>query len=172
MGSLSLDLDPGGQNRPTKIYIKKLIHFLKCWMFFEGWRLLLYLGRPLWSPREKQPVLEQTNINKIFGCIFFFLNFWSSKPWIRIRINLKCWIYICFRIRIQWIRIHNTAVTQRSREDPVLTTKLQKNLLLRPGLPEVNFSLRCQVHLHRALQILDEVLQSMPVGDRRARHPE
>ena len=29
-----------------------------------------------------------------------------------------------------------------------------------------------QVHLHRALQILDEVLQSMPVGDRRLRHPE
>lgn len=29
-----------------------------------------------------------------------------------------------------------------------------------------------EVHLHRALQILDEVLQSMPVGDRRLRHPE
>ena len=27
-----------------------------------------------------------------------------------------------------------------------------------------------QVHLHRALQILDEVLHSMPLGDRRGRH--
>ena len=27
-----------------------------------------------------------------------------------------------------------------------------------------------EVHLHRALQILDEVLHSMPVSDRRARH--
>ncbi|XP_023340149.1 mothers against decapentaplegic homolog 4 [Eurytemora carolleeae] len=29
-----------------------------------------------------------------------------------------------------------------------------------------------EVHLHRALQILDEVLQSMPVGGPRVRHPE
>jgi MAD (mothers against decapentaplegic) family protein 4 len=27
-----------------------------------------------------------------------------------------------------------------------------------------------EVHLHRALQILDEVLHSMPLGDRRGRH--
>jgi hypothetical protein len=33
---------------------------------------------------------------KIFSCIFFF-SFWSSKPWIRIRIHVKCRI----RIRIQ-----------------------------------------------------------------------
>jgi len=29
-----------------------------------------------------------------------------------------------------------------------------------------------EVHLHRALQILDEVLHSMPVGDRRIRHSD
>jgi MAD (mothers against decapentaplegic) family protein 4 len=29
-----------------------------------------------------------------------------------------------------------------------------------------------EVHLHRALQILDEVLHSMPVGDRRVRHSD
>ncbi len=31
--------------------------------------------------------------------IFFFFNFWSSKPWIRI--HLKCWF---------WIRIHNYGI--------------------------------------------------------------
>jgi len=29
-----------------------------------------------------------------------------------------------------------------------------------------------EVHLHRALQILDEVLHSMPAGDRRPRPPD
>jgi hypothetical protein len=29
-----------------------------------------------------------------------------------------------------------------------------------------------EVHLHRALQILDEVLHSMPAGERRARHSD
>jgi len=29
-----------------------------------------------------------------------------------------------------------------------------------------------EVHLHRALQILDEVLHSMPAGDRRQRHSD
>jgi hypothetical protein len=40
-----------------------------------------------------------------------FLNFWSSKPWIRIRItiHLKCWI----RIRIPLIQIKNTAASSK-----------------------------------------------------------
>ncbi len=30
------------------------MHVLKCWMFsFEGGRLLLEFGRPLWRPRDK-----------------------------------------------------------------------------------------------------------------------
>ncbi len=48
--------------------------------------------------------------------LYFFLHFWSSKPWIRIRIriHLKCWIRIQVRlkcwnwIRIQWIRNRKT----------------------------------------------------------------
>ncbi len=42
------------------------------------------------------------NIKK-FSAVNFFSNFWSSKPWIRIRsaFNLKCWI------QNQWIRIRN-----------------------------------------------------------------
>ncbi len=44
---------------------------------------------------------------KNFSCTFFF-NFWSSKPWIRIWIHLKCWIRVCIWIWIQLIRIHNT----------------------------------------------------------------
>ncbi len=39
----------------------------------------------------------------------FFLHFWSSKPWIRIQIHLKCLMRIFIRIWIQWIRIHDTA---------------------------------------------------------------
>jgi hypothetical protein len=30
--------------------------------------------------------------NTNFSAVFFFLNFWSSNPWIRIRIHLTCWI--------------------------------------------------------------------------------
>ncbi len=36
---------------------------------------------------------KKFNSFSIFICNFF-LNFWSSKPWIRIRIDLKCWIRI------------------------------------------------------------------------------
>ncbi len=43
-----------------------------------------------------------------FSAVNFFCNFWSSKPWIRIRsgsvFSLKCWI----RIRIKLIQIRNT----------------------------------------------------------------
>ncbi len=46
-----LDPDPGGQNCPTKLEKIKKFNGLKCWMFsFEGLRLLLWLGRPLWRP--------------------------------------------------------------------------------------------------------------------------
>jgi hypothetical protein len=48
------DPDPGGQIWPTKVAKKSEIHVLKCWMFsFESWRLLLYLGRPLFRPRYR-----------------------------------------------------------------------------------------------------------------------
>jgi hypothetical protein len=37
-----------GKNYPENF------HLLKCWMFFsEGWRLLLWLGRPVWRPWDK-----------------------------------------------------------------------------------------------------------------------
>ncbi len=47
---------------------------------------------------------------KKFQLYFFFLTFWSSKPWIQIhiRIPLKRWVRIRIQIRIQWIRIHNS----------------------------------------------------------------
>jgi hypothetical protein len=45
--------------------LRDKFNFLKCWMFsFEGWRLLLQLGRPLWRPRE-------SGISNIFSCSFF-----------------------------------------------------------------------------------------------------
>jgi hypothetical protein len=54
------DPDPEGGKRPTKVEKIKKFQVLKCWMFpFEGWRL--------------------------FFAVHVF-NFWSSKPWIRIRI--------------------------------------------------------------------------------------
>ncbi len=43
---------------------------------------------------------------------FFLFNFWSSNPWIRIHINLKCWI----GIRIEPMRIHSTGRTRSSDE--------------------------------------------------------
>jgi hypothetical protein len=56
----SVHPDPGSESgsRRTKMTHKnikvKKIHVFKCWMFsFEGWRLLLELGRPFWRPRDK-----------------------------------------------------------------------------------------------------------------------
>jgi hypothetical protein len=48
--------DPGGKKWRTKIGKNFRFHVLKFWMFsfsFEGWRLLLELGRPFWSPRDR-----------------------------------------------------------------------------------------------------------------------
>ncbi len=59
---------------------------------------------------SKLQFLSNKKIKKKNFQLYFFQNFCSSKPWIRIRnrIHLKCWNWIRIRIRIQWIQIHNT----------------------------------------------------------------
>ncbi len=51
---------------------------------FEGWRLLLLLGRPLWRARDKQiAIFDQKKLKIFFSCIFFHSGFGHhSKPWI------------------------------------------------------------------------------------------
>ncbi len=55
----------------------KKFHNLKCWMFsFEGWRLLLLLGRPLWRPWERNiATFDQKNIlkNSALNFVQFFI---------------------------------------------------------------------------------------------------
>jgi hypothetical protein len=49
----------------------------------------LELWRPLWRPMDKYSKLQfLIKKEKNFSCTFFHL--WSSKPYIRIRIHLKC----------------------------------------------------------------------------------
>ncbi len=47
---------------------------------FEGWRFLLLLAH------KSIAIFDQKKIYKKFSAVFFFFCFWSSKPWIRIRI--------------------------------------------------------------------------------------
>ncbi len=82
-GSVSwsgMDPDPGRQRLPTKLEKVNKFRFFKCSMFsFERWRL----------PCSFDVHYGELGISRLY---FFPSNFWSSKPWIRIR-----------------IRIHNTA---------------------------------------------------------------
>ncbi len=75
---------------PKKKKVKKF-HVMKCWMFsFEGWRLLLYSLDVLHQrPRDKKTAIFNQK-KKIFSAVLFY-NCWSSKPWIRIRIDLNCY---------------------------------------------------------------------------------
>jgi hypothetical protein len=60
-----------GKNDPQKQKKVEKFHVFKCWMFsFQGWRLLLLLGRPLWGPRVK--------LIKIFDH-----DWYSARCWIR-----------------------------------------------------------------------------------------
>ncbi len=104
-------MDPylGGQKWPTKKEKSKEIYVLKCWMSsFDGWRLFCSLnvlqgglGKNSWQFWIKA---------RIFFAVKFYI-FWSSEPWariwnwIRIRIDLKCWIRI-------WIRVETSAPPQ------------------------------------------------------------
>ncbi len=62
----------------------------------EGWRLLLYLGRPRSLDSEKTAIFDQKNIIKFFSCKFFF-NFLVIKS---LELDpdpygpIKCWIRI------------------------------------------------------------------------------
>ncbi len=87
-GSVSgswLNPDPGGQKWPTKIE-KKYINFI---FWSAGCSLLR---------AEGVSCSLDVLYGKTFLAVFFFCKFWLSKPWIRIRIHLKCWIWIRFRI--------------------------------------------------------------------------
>ncbi len=71
---------------------------------YEGWRLLhsldvLYGGLRI---SKLQFLIKKYN----FFSIVFFLNFWSSKPWIsiRIRIHFKCLIRIRIHNEINYLR--------------------------------------------------------------------
>ncbi len=74
------DSDPGRQKSAIKA---KKFHVLKCWAFsFEGWRLLLLLGRPFWRPWAKYRtlnVLTKKVFKKIFQLSIFFLQFLFIK---------------------------------------------------------------------------------------------
>ncbi len=80
-----------GAKRPRKTV--KRFHLLKCWMFSlrpEGFSCsldVLYKGLGI----IKLQVLIKKRY-KISSTVpgFFFLKFWPSKPWMRIRINLRC----------------------------------------------------------------------------------
>ncbi len=87
------DPDPRGQKWPTKTEKVKKLNFLKCF-----WELLCFLDI---RPRDKKMAIFDQKDRKNFQ-LYFFLNFWSSKPWIRIRIwiHLKWWIRFRIRIRI------------------------------------------------------------------------
>ncbi len=67
-------------------------------VLFWGLKALLWLSRPLLRPRDQKITIVLSKKEKKISCIFFFFNFWSSKPWIRIR----------NRICIRRIRIHDT----------------------------------------------------------------
>ncbi len=53
---------------------------------------VLFWGRPSWRPRYITKLKFMTNkIWFFFSCKFF--QFLSPKPWIQVRIDLKCWIW-------------------------------------------------------------------------------
>ncbi len=81
---------------------------LKAWDFSYSLAVLhggLGINVPVWQILTKK-------IRIFSPSKFFLFNFWSSNPWIRIRINLKCWI----GIRIEPMRIHSTGRTRSSDE--------------------------------------------------------
>jgi hypothetical protein len=81
-------------------------------VLFGGLRLLLWLGRPLRRPRGKNCNFLSKRYKKNVSCIFF--NFWSSKPWIRNRIQ-----------NLNRIRIHNTGKNKRNKKgiNPIISEK-------------------------------------------------
>jgi hypothetical protein len=92
----SLDPDPGGQKRPTKI--EKVIKF-------HFWSAGGLKATPaVWNILKRDLEISKLQFlnKKIYILIWAILSqFLVIKPWVRI------WNLI--RIRIQWIRIHNTA---------------------------------------------------------------
>ncbi len=119
-------LDPGGRKLPTKIEKKLKSPFFKCWMF---------------------SILRAED----FSCSFAVLcgglgisylqflinfNFRSSKPWIRIRIHLKCWV----RIPNQRIRARNTAPQDPTWADGKQLTKIHESIVYETKEHCVTFS--------------------------------
>ncbi len=83
------------------------------------------------------------------------LHFFSSKPWIRIRIgpwsgsvfSLKCWIRIC----IKWVRIRNTAFSQKEDTfwfEPVLYWLMMIWTFFHEKKPVYFHRLRNILHIH------------------------
>jgi hypothetical protein len=71
-----------------KITHKKRRKWRNFMFSFVGWRLLLLLGCPLWRPNDTWIVIFDQKNMKFFFNSTFFSNFWSFKPWIRIRIGI------------------------------------------------------------------------------------
>ncbi len=88
-GRLDPDPDPGGQNGPQKKNSVESSCFEVLDVLFWGLKAFTELGRPSWGQGIKIKKFFYIKNTEIFFVCKNVHNFYTSKPWIQIRVALK-----------------------------------------------------------------------------------